>query len=637
MRRVAIATSSHGLRDRRSCFVLLVGMIVLVAGVCVMPQAASGLTTYKVRITTATYPSSGCGGRLVFDFLSSDPGTNTATITNLSHDGHVDTTETEGGPISGGLVFGGVQSDTTVMGDQYFVNRLTVPFDTLRTYVSFDVLLTESGPADTRPCDQLAVFCFRVSDPSPQPTEDPLGANALFAITATGASGGDVQAFNPGVVQGGDSILVDLDYLCESGGGGCPFLDVQSAGGWREENSILGRSLTAQMGDDICRLSEGPNTVRGRTQVRVRENEQEYTSLDEVHLTAIDHEPGLQSFDLGARVVLGSKMRPFSVTTSDGRDVSSVLTGDGGYFEGAPGDTLYVQWARPSVGFGSEQTMPGEGGGGGGEGGEKEMEKAQAKAQMGPTSNDSGTAADAAILESTGILIQRPDGSGAWRTVLHYYPRAKRAEFAIDSLSLEPVRLLFVGHHRLYSLFRIEASGETAERQLIAPSSAWHSRLGEVRAAVSEAGGAVAALTPGDTITMEFEVPPVPVGKVRDWFFVSRGVYSSSPTLLEDMTENGERALPIAFALRQNHPNPSTERTLIRFELPVATPVRLEVFDALGRRIRTLVNGVCPAGFHSTEWDQRDGQGRFVTSGIYLYRIQAGSFRDQKKMVLLPR
>jgi hypothetical protein len=93
---------------------------------------------------------------------------------------------------------------------------------------------------------------------------------------------------------------------------------------------------------------------------------------------------------------------------------------------------------------------------------------------------------------------------------------------------------------------------------------------------------------------------------------------------------------PSAFALRQNHPNPFTERTAIRFELPIETDVRLEVFDAQGRRVQTLANGQFPAGFHAVEWDQRDAAGRRLGPGVYLYRIHAGSFRDQKKMVLLP-
>lgn len=301
----------------------------------------------------------------------------------------------------------------------------------------------------------------------------------------------------------------------------------------------------------------------------------------------------------------------------------------------APARTLIVDWASSDVGFTGQRTMPGEGGGGG-EGGEKEMELTQGRAAGGPATGDAGTALDTAILGSTGILIQRPDSSGGWRTVLHYYPRAKRGEFSLDSLSAGPVRLVFVGRHRLYSLFRIEPSGETPTRQVFGPKTAHHSRLGNVRTAIDGAGGTSTALIPGDTLTIDFEVTAVPDGSVRDWFFVSRGVYSSSPQLLDNTPTLDDRHSPTAFALHQNHPNPFIGQTQIRFELPVDAQVLLEIFDPQGRHIRTLVNGTFPAGFHSAAWNQRNARGQLLGPGIYLYRIHAGSFRGQKKMVLLP-
>ena len=93
--------------------------------------------------------------------------------------------------------------------------------------------------------------------------------------------------------------------------------------------------------------------------------------------------------------------------------------------------------------------------------------------------------------------------------------------------------------------------------------------------------------------------------------------------------------MPTAFALRQNRPNPFSGTTEIRFELPAATPVRLEVFDAQGRVVRTLAQGSFPVGFHSVVWDQRDASGAHVRPGIYFYRIVAGAFRAQRKMMLL--
>jgi flagellar hook assembly protein FlgD len=64
--------------------------------------------------------------------------------------------------------------------------------------------------------------------------------------------------------------------------------------------------------------------------------------------------------------------------------------------------------------------------------------------------------------------------------------------------------------------------------------------------------------------------------------------------------------------------------------------VKLEVFDLQGRRLRTLTNAAYGAGRWSVDWDQRDSNGNRMSPGIYLYRMNAGSFGAQRKMVLLP-
>ena len=93
---------------------------------------------------------------------------------------------------------------------------------------------------------------------------------------------------------------------------------------------------------------------------------------------------------------------------------------------------------------------------------------------------------------------------------------------------------------------------------------------------------------------------------------------------------------PQQFALAQNRPNPFGQTTTIRFELPVDCRVRLDVFDLVGRRVATLADGDFPSGYHTVNWNRSTISGAAASPGIYLYRLSAGSFRDQKKMVLLP-
>jgi hypothetical protein len=94
-------------------------------------------------------------------------------------------------------------------------------------------------------------------------------------------------------------------------------------------------------------------------------------------------------------------------------------------------------------------------------------------------------------------------------------------------------------------------------------------------------------------------------------------------------------ALPIEFALDQNYPNPFNPSTTIRFALPSDATVRLSVYDILGREVRSLVNSEMAAGYHQMAWDGKNNKGTNVASGMYIYRIEAGSFISTKKMMLL--
>jgi hypothetical protein len=103
--------------------------------------------------------------------------------------------------------------------------------------------------------------------------------------------------------------------------------------------------------------------------------------------------------------------------------------------------------------------------------------------------------------------------------------------------------------------------------------------------------------------------------------------------------------LPKTFALYQNYPNPfwsgATSRsagnptTIIKYDLPVPSEVKLEIFDLLGRRVRVLVDAKQTAGFHSALWDGKTEAGRSVATGVYFYRIQAKGFVKARKMLLV--
>ena len=88
--------------------------------------------------------------------------------------------------------------------------------------------------------------------------------------------------------------------------------------------------------------------------------------------------------------------------------------------------------------------------------------------------------------------------------------------------------------------------------------------------------------------------------------------------------------IPDNFILMQNYPNPFNPTTTISFSLPYKSFVSLKVFDALGREVTTLVDEELSAGDHSRLWN-----GGNMSSGIYFYSLQAGSFTETKKLILL--
>ena len=95
------------------------------------------------------------------------------------------------------------------------------------------------------------------------------------------------------------------------------------------------------------------------------------------------------------------------------------------------------------------------------------------------------------------------------------------------------------------------------------------------------------------------------------------------------------QALPARFALGPNYPNPFNPSTNIPYQLAASSAVRLEVFNLLGQRIATLVDGERPAGFHTATWHATDAAGRAVAAGVYIYRMTVGVESQTGRMVLL--
>lgn len=109
--------------------------------------------------------------------------------------------------------------------------------------------------------------------------------------------------------------------------------------------------------------------------------------------------------------------------------------------------------------------------------------------------------------------------------------------------------------------------------------------------------------------------------------------YVNQATGISDAPEQ----LPTQFALHQNQPNPMHGATQMQYELPAGFngDFTLALFNVLGQQVRVLARGPQPPGIHTAVWNGKDARGRDLPAGVYFYRMQAGSFVQMRKLLLL--
>ncbi|MBE2227667.1 MAG: T9SS type A sorting domain-containing protein [Ignavibacteria bacterium] len=133
-------------------------------------------------------------------------------------------------------------------------------------------------------------------------------------------------------------------------------------------------------------------------------------------------------------------------------------------------------------------------------------------------------------------------------------------------------------------------------------------------------------------IKMSFELsglPALPEDYKREYVIEVTGNYINGGNMQD--SKKSIQELPLVFRLSQNYPNPFNPITKINYELPKNSVVKIVIYDILGREVTKLVNNeLKQAGRYSVEFD-----GKNYASGVYFYRIEAGSFVQAKKMVLL--
>ncbi len=116
----------------------------------------------------------------------------------------------------------------------------------------------------------------------------------------------------------------------------------------------------------------------------------------------------------------------------------------------------------------------------------------------------------------------------------------------------------------------------------------------------------------------------LPLDEIKNLYDIETSIHSDKNS--EIIVEN---------FLFQNYPNPFNSETIIKFQLNNTSSVKLELFDFLGQKVKTLMDEEKTSGIYSVKWDGRTGSGIKAGSGIYFLRMQTGNFRSSRKMVLL--
>ena len=131
---------------------------------------------------------------------------------------------------------------------------------------------------------------------------------------------------------------------------------------------------------------------------------------------------------------------------------------------------------------------------------------------------------------------------------------------------------------------------------------------------------------------------PLFTGAAATYAGYERRVYDDIVTLTQPGTATAVGAatavVPATFALRPPYPNPFNSTVLLRYDLARSGEVQLDVYDALGRLVRRLVDAPQQAGYHSVEWNATNRDGGRVASGVYLVSLRVGAARDSVEVVL---
>ncbi|MGH7724440.1 MAG: FlgD immunoglobulin-like domain containing protein [Candidatus Eiseniibacteriota bacterium] len=241
----------------------------------------------------------------------------------------------------------------------------------------------------------------------------------------------------------------------------------------------------------------------------------------------------------------------------------------------------------------------------------------------------------ATTLDSVGIVVERQGQDSSWTTAAIVHPRREFDSFAIPAFGSTRFRLTPLREYAIRVVGKLDVSQVVSPLSLTL-ASARQTRVGVADGAVRSVDDSRAALAPGDSLAMKFGKTAVPVGKVRDFFVTVKGSHpigsEESPPAPGTLAKS---ARAWTFALGPARPNPTTGRVTFSYTLATETEARMRIYDVAGRLLKDLVDGPQAAGPHEVVWDGRTNAGQKAPAGVYFYRIEAGGWHSERKLIVI--
>ena len=402
----------------------------------------------------------------------------------------------------------------------------------------------------------------------------------------------------------------------------CPVLFTYDGTAFRQENPLLTACEASgyqQIVTDFYHVPAGVSVADGVALFQLRELEEEITYLEDIKLLTIDH-----SFDVAVAVSATGEimayekpLEPLSAIDNKGIDrLAKVKAEDGLLFEADEPGYLILTYpnedgSKKAIGTGTalKYECPGP---------------LELDGPLPSVYTDDDTEAQ--------LTVELLTAAGEWVSLPDLPSRATaRPEMIISDRLLQmegPTFTLRISWPDRYTTDAVLHYVEASERPQTKywSSSSWSLELADGRRAEwsGPESGETLVMQNGDILEFSFALDELCADELtRDYVIVATGRYE--PTFV---TERGITAGEVL--LYDNYPNPFNPSTLISFSLPRASLVTLEIFNVMGQKVVTLIDGHRAAGFYEIEWNTSA-----QASGVYFYRLTTDEFADTRKMILM--